>query len=120
MQKVNPNPRSQDDNSLIKGKNWISRKIVHLIGAVTPCCSEIARFSSEKMDHPLPWMMRLKVRLHFLVCCYCERYQKDLLYLRKIMRSFPTKAADTSTATLPKDKKDRLKELLRNQSKPQS
>ena len=58
-------------------------------------------------------MMRMKLRIHYLMCSFCERYAKQLKYMREVAREFPEKIGDASDATLPTEAKERLKEALR-------
>ena len=47
----------------------------------TPHCTEILRLASQSLDQPLSFRTRLKMRLHFLICVWCERYDKQLKFL---------------------------------------
>jgi hypothetical protein len=49
----------------------------------TPDCAEMARLSSRRLDAPLPLAMRLRMRLHFLICVWCHRYLKQLELLHE-------------------------------------
>jgi hypothetical protein len=65
------------------------------------------------MDKDLSLMMRIKLRIHYLMCSFCERYAKQLNYMREVARQFPEKIGDVSEATLPAEAKQRFKEALR-------
>ena len=65
------------------------------------------------MDKQLSLMMRMKLRIHYLMCSFCERYMKQLKYIRQVSREFPEKIGEISDATLPAEAKQRLKEALR-------
>jgi len=65
------------------------------------------------MDRPLPLTTRIKLRIHYLMCSFCERYAKQLKYMRQVAREFPEKIGETSQAKLPADAKQRMKEALR-------
>ena len=58
-------------------------------------------------------MMRIKLRIHYLMCSFCERYMKQLKYIRQVSREFPEKIGDVSDASLPVDAKERMKAVLR-------
>jgi hypothetical protein len=58
-------------------------------------------------------MMRMKLRIHYLMCSFCERYMKQLKYIRQVSREFPDKIGEVSDAKLPTEAKQRLKEALR-------
>jgi len=65
------------------------------------------------MDKELPLTMRIKLRVHYLMCSFCERYAKQLNYMREAAHEFPEKIGEVSDATLPAEAKQRLKEALR-------
>ena len=56
--------------------------------------------------------MRIKLRIHYLMCSFCERYMKQLKYIRQVSREFPDKIGEISDAKLPTEAKERLKEAL--------
>ena len=64
------------------------------------------------MDKELSLMMRIKLRIHYLMCSFCERYMKQLKYIREVSREFPEKIGDVSDASLPADAKERMKAPL--------
>ena len=66
------------------------------------------------MDKRLSLGTRIKLRVHFLMCSFCERYMKQLKYMRHVAREFPEKIGEVSNATLPNDAKERMKEALRS------
>jgi hypothetical protein len=47
------------------------------------------------------------------MCSFCERYAKQLKYMRTVSREFPEKIGEVSDATLPADAKQRMKAALR-------
>ena len=66
------------------------------------------------MDNKLSLLTRMKLRIHFLMCSFCERYMKQLKYVRDVAHEFPEKIGDVSDATLPSEVKQRLKDSLRS------
>ncbi len=111
----NPNPRTPDDDSLIKGQNWFSKRAENFITRVTPSCTEMTHLLSEEMDHPLPWFTRLKMRVHFLMCCYCRRYKENLYFIRRLFRSSSSGPENLSSERLSSEAKNQLKQTLRDQ-----
>ena len=65
------------------------------------------------MDKQLSLTMRIKLRIHYLMCSFCQRYMKQLKYIRQVSREFPEKIGDVSDASLPADAKERIKAALR-------
>ncbi|HEX9191545.1 MAG TPA: hypothetical protein VF847_05575, partial [Candidatus Deferrimicrobiaceae bacterium] len=49
-------------------------------------CKDVTHLVSESMDRTLPLGKRVGVRLHLLVCRFCERYRRQLLLLRETAR----------------------------------
>ena len=105
--------------------NRIKTWFVWCIKETTGSCTDITRLLSQGMDQPLPWHVRCKIRVHFLICDLCRRYGRQIQFLRQAMRKFPerwekssgTNSADTPQRSLPPDAKERLKQRLREQAK---
>ncbi len=74
------NPSPIGNPSVLARRNWWQTKLVILIGKHTPKCREMVRILSDSMDRPLPLSMRIKKRLHYLICCWCQRYEEQLHY----------------------------------------
>jgi hypothetical protein len=115
MPSKNTNPRGPDDDSLIQGKNWFSRKLLLALSTWTPKCNEMTHLISKEMDDPLPWPTSFKMQVHYLICCYCKRYKGNLYYVRYILQRFQDRLGELSTVTLPLDTKQRIKQILRDQ-----
>src|SRR5207249_7332823 len=109
-----PNPRPADDTSIFQEhRSWLQLQIVLLICRFTPTCPEVVRILSLGMYKQLSLMMRMKLRIHYLMCSFCERYAKQLKYMREVSREFPEKIGEISDAKLPTETKERLKRALR-------
>ena len=50
-------------------------------------CKKITGMISESMDQELPLGKRMGIRFHLMMCKLCTRYQKQLLFIREIVRS---------------------------------
>jgi hypothetical protein len=74
----------------------------------------VIRILSLGMDNKLSLLTRMKLRIHFLMCSFCERYVKQLKYMRDVAHEFPEKIGDVSDAMLPSEVKQRLKDSLRS------
>jgi len=113
--KWTPNPRPPDDTSAFQEhRNWLELRLVLLITWWTPRCPEVIRLLSLGMDKPLPLTTRLKLRTHYLMCSFCERYAKQLKYMRTAAREFPEKIGEASDANLSPDIKERMKDALKS------
>jgi hypothetical protein len=119
MSSVDKSSSSPAENpSLLTGRNWFERLLVGFIDNHTPKCREVIKLLSQSMEVKLPITTRIKLRFHFLICAWCQRYEKQLRALRKIASSFPERVDDCCPETLPDSSKERLKQALR-ESKPE-
>ena len=48
-------------------------------------CKEIIELTSKEMDTTLPWVTRMEMKLHFLMCKTCSRYAKQLQFMNKAL-----------------------------------
>jgi hypothetical protein len=101
--------------SVLAPRNWWQTVLVKLIGKYTPKCREMVRILSQSMDEPMPPMRRIKKRLHFLICCWCQRYEQQLRYIHETARQFPEHADEASATPFPSDVKERIKQRLADQ-----
>ena len=62
----------------------------------TPNCAEMSRLPSRSLEQPLSMRMRLKMRLHYLICAWCKRYFTQLRFLHEAAPHF-----DEHTGTGP-------------------
>jgi hypothetical protein len=106
------NPAPESNPSLLARRNWFQTALVKFIGKRTPKCREVVRILSKSMDSRLPLGIRIKLRLHYLISAWCQRYEKHLHELRKFASSAREHADDLSTDTLSSTAKERMKEAL--------
>jgi len=107
------NPPPEGNPSFLARRNRFQTALVRFIGKRTPKCREVVRILSQSMDSKLSLTMRIKLRLHYLICAWCQRYEKQLHKLRKFISSVPDHLDDFSADTLSLTAKERMKEALR-------
>ena len=98
--------------SVLARRNWWQTMLVKFIAKHTPKCREMVRILSQSMDEPMPLMMRIKKRVHFLICCWCQRYEEQLRYMRQTARQFPEHAHEASDAEFSSEARERIKRKL--------
>jgi hypothetical protein len=103
---------SAENPSLLTGRNWIERLLVSFIANHTPKCREVVRLLSQSMEVKLPITTRIKLQFHYLICAWCQRYEKQLRRLRKIASSLPEHVDGFCPETLSESSKERLKRVL--------
>ena len=93
----------------------MTQPLVNFLIRVTPGCKQMTEWASQSMERPLSLRQRLLMRLHFLVCVWCERYVRQLrlirVVLRKSARAHPPERP--SSRSLSPDARERLKETVR-------
>lgn len=107
------NPSPIGNPSVLARRSWWQTMLVKFIGKHTPKCREMVRILSKSMDEPMPLMMRIKKRLHFLICCWCQRYEEQLHYMREVARRFPEHADEASDGSVSRETKERWKRAVR-------
>jgi hypothetical protein len=83
----------------------------------TPNCAEMSRLASQSLEQPLSLKMRLKRWLHFLICVWCERYQKHLQFLHRAAPRFEEQIDSVSSPSLSVEAKQRIKVRLQEIAK---
>ncbi|MDQ6980285.1 MAG: zf-HC2 domain-containing protein [Ghiorsea sp.] len=73
-------------------------------------CEEISRLASEKLERPLSFVERVRLRLHLLMCSACRHYDAHITKLHRILK---TRQKNTwSDVRLPSDKREKIKASL--------
>jgi len=111
------NPSPIGNPSVLARRNRLQTKLVIFIGKHTPKCREMVRILSQSMDKPMPLMMQIKKRIHFLICCWCQRYEEQLRYIRDTARQFPEHADEIPEPPLGDEAKERIKQKLAEQAR---
>jgi hypothetical protein len=97
---------------VIEPTNWWKTKLVKFVAEHTPKCHDITRLISESMDRPVSLRTRIAIRIHYVVCAWCERYRDQLGFLREAVRSFPTEDPEKIRGKLSPETRTRLKVAL--------
>jgi hypothetical protein len=106
------NPSPIGNPSVLARRNWWQTMLVKFIGKHTPKCREMVRILSQSMDEPMPLVMRIKKRLHFLICCWCQRYEEQLVYMCQTARRFPEHADQASSAEFSSEARERIRQKI--------
>ena len=80
-----------------------------------PNCREVSRMVSESMDVRLPFSRRMSMWVHLMMCRYCYRFRRQILFLRKMSRIDAEDAVDTldgQDAALSPSARERLKKIV--------
>lgn len=74
----------------------------------TPTCAEMARLASQSLDEPPSLAVRLRMRLHYRICVWCERYLRHLKFLRRTARRFEVELEAVSHRALSPEARQRM------------
>lgn len=94
----------------------MTKWLIGFLARNTPSCKEMTELISESMEKKLSFRRQIGVQLHFLICKWCARYRKQLLFIRNILRRDPEKVGTNAPGGLSPEARDRMKRVL-NQNK---
>lgn len=75
-------------------------------------CRDTARLLSDSRDQPLPFLTRLGLRMHLLMCRLCRQYDHQLDVIETVAAGYAASAEDTHTATLSPEARARIVDSL--------
>src|SRR5579864_3529458 len=80
----------------------------------TPNCAEMSKLASQGIDRKLPLSLRLKMRLHLVICAWCQRYSKQLKFLRKTAPHLDQRLGELPSRGLSADARQRILRQLQD------
>jgi hypothetical protein len=83
--------------------------------ALSPNCKQASRLQSEALEHKLPFIQRLGLRMHLLLCGWCRRYGKQLRFLHSAAHDHPDELIAPADQNLSASARERIKERLREE-----
>ena len=95
--------------------NSIKMRWVVWVWNHTPNCAEMSRLASLSLDQPASLPVRLKMRLHHLICVWCQRYQKQLQFLHRAAPRMQEEIEAATNRKLSEESKRRMVERLREE-----
>ena len=78
-------------------------------------CKEVTGLVSDSLDRALPVRQRMAVRMHLLLCKACARYERQLLFIREVVRRLPEDGEhppSPSAPALPTAARERIRRSL--------
>ena len=80
-------------------------------------CEDVSKKVSQSLDVPLPLHHSLAIWIHLMMCSYCSRFRRQIIWLRKTSRSNNAGwSAIDNQEVLSKEVKIKLKKKLRTLS----
>ena len=99
------------DKAKLAIRRWLLRRL--------PACKETVEIISKSMDRPLTLREQAEVKVHLLICSWCQWYLEHLHTIRDTLRAQPNEGSDDKLATMPGlsvEARDRMKRKLSNPS----
>jgi hypothetical protein len=90
----------------------LRRWVILSIARHTPDCHHMTRLISRSMDHKLPLGTRIRMRLHYGICVWCERYLQQIAFVKRVSHSFAEHSAACSAEAISPQAKQRLQAAL--------
>ena len=91
----------------------LKTKFVVWVWNHTPSCAEMSRLTSRALEQPLTFKMRLKMRLHFVICAWCRRYFEQINFLHTHAPRMGMQLGELPGRGLSLDAKSRIKTQVR-------
>lgn len=79
----------------------------------TPSCAEMSRLTSRALEQPLTLKLRMKMRLHFVICAWCRRYFEQINFLHNSAPKLGMQLGELPGRGLSPDAKSRIKTEVR-------
>ncbi len=80
----------------------------------TPACAEMSRLTSRALEEPLSLRMRMKMRLHFVICAWCRRYFDQINFLHEAGPRLNLKLEELPGRGLSAEAKQRIMTRIRS------
>lgn len=95
------------------GTGRIKERAIYWVAGRLPSCEAVTRIASDSMERPLTARERVRKRLHFMFCVWCERYERQLRAVRSLAREgLPD---EPSAPKLSDQARERLKRAVRGE-----
>jgi len=88
--------------------DWLPRRAILLIARYTPDGHKMTLLVSQSMDHRLSFSTWVRMKLHYIICVWCERYAEQVAFVKSAARGFAKNSANSGTETISAEKKKRL------------
>ena len=78
-------------------------------------CHEVTQLISESFDHPLPFRRRIGMQFHLLICKWCDRFRRQILFIQDSLRRGAAQLESqdlSSLVSLSPAARERIKQVL--------
>lgn len=75
-------------------------------------CKQASQLVSERQDRMLNWRERLALRLHLWICTNCQRFERQLTYIKQALHTGRQAGQLPIEKTLPPASAERIRKAL--------
>ena len=80
----------------------------------TPSCAEMSRLTSRTLEQPLTLKMRMRMRLHFVICTWCRRYFEQINFLHTTAPKLGLEPGELPARGMSAEAKQRIVQRIRS------
>jgi hypothetical protein len=96
-----------------KIRTILGRIAVGFVCATTPRCSEMTRLISMDREVPVGAITALRMRMHYKVCVWCERYRNQVALISELSKGFPE--SDHGAPGLTEEARERIGDAVKKE-----
>ncbi len=97
-------------------KSLFKKGMLFLESIFKMTCRDVFPYVSEMLDHDIPFIPRMKVKLHLAMCSVCSFYQQQLATIKKLSKNIGLAQEDSKEGPeLSDEKKLKIKEALKKE-----
>ena len=100
--------------------NWLTNLMKLLargVADLSPSCKEVNRLQSAALDRKLTLRQRLGLRFHLVLCKWCRRYGKQIIFLRSTTQRYAQDDQRSPPQVLSPEARERIKQRLEADNK---
>jgi hypothetical protein len=90
-----------------KKMDWVEGSTLTMI-----TCKQASHLVSERHDRKLNWRERLALRLHLWICANCQRFERQLNYIKHALHTGRQEGQLPAEKTLPPESAERIRKAL--------
>lgn len=82
-------------------------------------CKDVSHLASQAMDHRLPLVQRVRLKIHLSICVLCRQCSEQILFIRDALRRYGDRLEQhdqDASSHLSPESRERIQQALRRTS----
>ncbi len=97
-------------------KSLFMRGMLFIESKLKMTCRDVYPYMSEMLDHEIPFIPRMRVKMHLALCHVCTFYQQQLAMIKKLSENIGLSQEDSREGPeFSDEKKLKIKEALKKE-----